>query len=335
MVAADQYSSELSFSVQSEDFRNPLDSLAGLGQVSSGTTSDSEILYEFIGSQQIVRDVNKDLNLKDIFSKAEDDPIFALDPDVSIEGLREHWRKRVKVSHEKGSGVIRVEAIAFTAEDAQAINEAIVEESQELVDRLSFVARQDATKHAQSDLEDASQRLKEARRRLSEFRAQTNIVDPAIDIKKKSGVEAALEQQLAEALITKDLLEKTNRDQNDPRHAQVQNRIDSIRSRIRIERNEMSEGNRDSFIGIVGQFENLTVEREFAEKTYLSAAAAYDSARAEAKRRTKYLLVHIQPTLADSSLYPKRGLILGMFLGFGFLSWMLVILVGYSLRDRG
>lgn len=335
VVADDQYSSELSFSVQSEDFRSPLNALAGLGQISSGTTSDSEILYEFINSQQIVREIDASLDLRTIFSKAQNDPIFALNPDVSIEELREHWKKRVRVSYEKGSGVVRVEAIAYTAQDAQAINEAIIEESQKLVDRLSFVARQDATRYAQSDLEDASQRLKDARRQLSEFRAQTNIVDPTSDIESRSGVEAALEQQLAEALISKDLLEKSTQDENDPRRIQAQNRIDSIRNRISSERNEMSEGSRNGLIGIVGRFEDLTVEREFAEAAYLSAAAAYDSASAEAKRRTKYLLVHIQPTLADRSLYPQRMLILGLILGFGLLSWMLLVMIGYSLRDRG
>lgn len=334
-IAEDQYSSEMSFSIQSEEFTNPLEALQGLGQVSTGTSSDSEVLYEFIESQKIVRDIDEKLNLRAIFSRAEDDPVYTIHDDATIEELREHWRWRVQATHESGSGLLRVKALAFTPEDAQNINESILAESQALVDRLSKIAREDAIRYAEVDLEEANERLKKARRAFSEFRAANNIVDPTLDVQSRSGVETALEQQLAEAMISRDLLERSTQDPNDPRLSQAQNRIDSIRKRIEDERTSLGQGQAEGLIGVIGQFEELTVDREFAEKAYLSAAAAFDTARAEAKRRTKYLAVHVEPTIADSSLYPKRALTLGIIFGFSFLLWALVVMVGYSLRDRG
>lgn len=334
-IAEDQYASETSFTVQSEEFTNPLEALAGLGQVSTGTSPDSKILYEYMTSQAIVRNINEKIDLYSIFGRAKGDPVFTIDDDASIEELRKHWKWRVNVTYESGGGLLYVESLAFTPEDAQAINKAIIEEGQKLIDKLSMVARNDALRYAEADLEIASDRLREARRELSEFRAESNIVDPTMDVQSRTGVETALEQQLAEAMIGKDLLEKTTSDPNDPRLIQADNRIDSIRKRIQDERTSLSQGNAEGLIGVVGQFEELLVEREFAEKAYLSAAAAFDSARAEAKRRTKYMAVHIEPTLADSTLFPKRGQITAIIFGFGLLIWALIVMIGYSLRDRG
>ena len=51
--AEDQFASEMAFSIRSEEFVNPLETLNGLGQLSTGTTADAEVVYEFIGSQKI------------------------------------------------------------------------------------------------------------------------------------------------------------------------------------------------------------------------------------------------------------------------------------------
>ena len=44
-----------------------------------------------------------------------------------------------------------------------------------------------------------------------------------------------------------------------------------------------------AFADLVGEYERLVVDREFAEQSYVSALAAYDSARGDAKRQNRYL----------------------------------------------
>ena len=62
--------------------------------------------------------------------------------------------------------------------------------------------------------------------------------------------------------------------------------------------------------------------------------AAYDAAMAEARRQTRYLAAHMQPTLAESARYPQRGVWLGVILGFIFLGWTIVVMIFYALKDR-
>ncbi|WP_260107663.1 hypothetical protein [Phaeobacter inhibens] len=62
-------------------------------------------------------------------------------------------------------------------------------------------ARADAMRYARADLDEALERLKDARQSLTSFRTRTRIVDPEADIQGRMGVMNNLQQQLAEALI--------------------------------------------------------------------------------------------------------------------------------------
>ena len=62
---------------------------------------------------------------------------------------------------------------------------------------------------------------------------------------------------------------------------------------------------------VVGDFEELKIDLEFANTAYIQTMAAVTAARAEARRQSRYLAPHVAPTLAEQSLYPRRGLISG------------------------
>ena len=85
---------------------------------------------------------------------------------------------------------------------------------------------------------------------------------------------------------------------------------------------------------LIEEYQALELERQFAEKSYLSALAARDVALAEAQRQSRYLATHISPTLAETAEYPRRELLLLMIAGFLLLSWSILVMVYYSLRDR-
>ena len=109
-------------------------------------------------------------------------------------------------------------------------------------------------------------------------------------------------------------------------------------SRITEEKKKLGIGDQSgesqAFATLVGEFERLSVDREFAETTYTAALASFDSAQAEARRQTRYLAAHVRPTLAEQAEYPKRLTLLGLIALFAFLSWSILVLVAYSLRDR-
>lgn len=334
-IASDQYSSRVSFSIRSEEIKNPLDALGSLGQISSGTSSDASILNEYIRSQKLIEDISENIDLSALYAKPDYDPVFAYDPDKPIEDLLGYWQWMTYVAYDSGSGLIDVEAFAFTPEDAHLIATEVMNASSKLVEELSNIARADTTRHAAYELDRATERLTNARLALSNLRDREQLIDPRIDLESRMGVLTALQQQLAISIIDYDLLVGSTR-ASDPRLETISRTINAIENRIAEERNKIGQTGNDqeAFASVVGTYEAVLADREFAEKAYIAAAAGYDSALAEARRQSRYLAAHVPPTMAQSSQYPNR-LMLGLgVLGSVLLFWMICVLTVYAMMDR-
>lgn len=337
--AMDQYASTVAFTVRSEDISSPTDFLGGLAPaLGGGSGSDADILYEFIRSQSLVEKIDAQLDLRDFYSQhLEQDPIFAFDPAGTIEDLTAYWQRMVRISYDASSGLMELRVLAFEPHHAHTIAVAIYDQSTDVINNLSAIAREDATRYAREDLDLAVERLKNARESLTAFRISSEIVDPNADIQGQMGLLNLLQEQQVEALIEFDLLNNSTRD-GDPRLEQARRRIIVIEDRIREERRQFSgvdvgEGD-TNYAETIAEFERLGVDREFAEQAYAAALANYDSARAEANRQSRYLAAYITPTMAQRSEFPNRPLLIFVIALFSFLSWAILALSYYALRDR-
>jgi capsular polysaccharide transport system permease protein len=334
--AVDQYASTLGFTVRSEDTSSALDLLGGFGQaLGGGGTHDSDVLFEFISSQELVRAINNDLDLRRKFSEhAEQDPLMSFDTEGTIEDLTDFWQRMVRVSYDSGSGLIELRVLAFRPEDAQEIARAIYDKSSTMINALAASARADATRYAQEDLDLAVERLKSAREALTAFRLANELVDPNADIQAQMGLMSTLQTQQAEAMIEFDLISETA-NSNNPRLEQAKRRLDVIGLRIDQERQKFGNGpGGEQFATTISEFERLSVDREYAETTYAAALTALDSSRAEANRQSRYLAAYIQPTLAEKSEFPQREIIIALVALFSFLLWATASLIYYAMRDR-
>ena len=337
VYAADQYASKVGFTVRREESSSAMEILGGLTQISGSSSSDTDILYEFVQSQELVREIDETLDLHAIYGKPGQDVFFRLDEDASIEDLLDYWGRMVRVNYDPGSGLIEIEVRAFAPEDAQEIARELFTRSSAMINELSNIAREDVTRYAKEELDLAVERLKTARQAMRLFRNETQIVDPSADIQGQMGLLNSLQSQLADALINLDLLAGTT-GESDPRVVQAQRRIEVIQKRIAEERSKLgvsnSGANDEAFANLVSQFEVLQVDLEFAQNAYVSALTAYDTSVAEARRQSRYLAAYLEPTLAETPRYPQRAIILTVLALLLFGSWTILVLIYYSLRDR-
>ena len=74
--AADQYHSEVAFSIRSEEGTSAAAAgiLGALTQIGSGSASDTDILFEYIRSQRIVEEIDPELDLRAMFRKRAERP---------------------------------------------------------------------------------------------------------------------------------------------------------------------------------------------------------------------------------------------------------------------
>ena len=339
VFAADQYASRLAFSVRSEEQSSAIEILGGITELSGSSSSDSDILYAYLNSQELVSRIDDKVDLGTIWSRVTplEDPVFAYDKSGTIEDLVAHWKRKVSIVYDSGTRLIEMRILAFEPNDAMLIAQTVLDESTEMINQLSAIAREDAIRYAREDLQSALARLRSARQELTRFRNRTQIVDPSIDTQNQMGLLITLQQQLADAFISVDLLLDTTGPE-DPRLIQAQRRVEVIEERIRAERQKLGLGGDEEggivYADLVGEYEGLIVDREFAETSYTATLAAFDAALAEARRQSRYLAAHVRPTLAERGEYPKRLILTLVVAVFSLLGWAIFCLVFYSLRDR-
>src|SRR5262249_6050961 len=139
LIAADQYASEFRFAVRGGshpafDVNSAVGVLAGLPRTQR--TQDSLILYEYIRGRGIVEELDRLINLRQIYSNPKADFFAAFNPKESIEELALYWRWRCYVSYDTMSSTITVIVRAFTAEDSLTISKTIIDLSEKLVNEL-------------------------------------------------------------------------------------------------------------------------------------------------------------------------------------------------------
>lgn len=340
VMAEDQYASTTAFTVRSDETSTATELLGGLsGIVNTGAGGNADVLFEYIHSQELVEAVDTQLDLVGHYSVTwESDPLFSLWPEATIEDLQWFWNRMVRITYDKGSGLLMVEVRARDPEYAREVARLVVRESEAMINTLNAAARRDSMANARAELDESLTRLSTARTALAGFRARTQILDPLADIQGRMGVLNNLQQQLAETYVESDLLSQSV-DSTDPRLRQLERRIEVIESRIIEERKNFAANNvtvdNTDYPALLAQYESLLVDQEFAEQTYRAALTAMDAARSNAERQQLYLATYIRPTLAQRAEYPQRLLLVGLVLFFSLLVWAILALVYYSLRDRG
>jgi capsular polysaccharide transport system permease protein len=334
-VALDQYASRVGFSVQKEEAGSAVEILGGITELSGSSSSDTDILYKYLQSRELITIIDTRLNLRDMFTRPED-PLVTLPPEPTIEDLEAQWGRMVDIFYDTASFLIEVRVRAFTPGDSRAITEAILAESTRKLNDITSTGREDATGYAREELNVAKARLRDARQALTAFRIRTQIVDPAADVQGRMGLLNNLLSQQAMALIELDLVAATATP-SDPRYIQAQRRVDVIEARLREERARFGDSpdqEDQRYAELVAEFEALSVDLEFAQQAYLTSLATYDAAIAEAQRKSRYLATYLPPTLAERAEFPQRWLLFALFAGAAFALWAIGVMVYYTLRDR-
>jgi len=322
-TAADQYASRLAFSVRSSEASAPLEIVGTVTQLgNSGAATDGRLLYDFIQSQQMVAVLRRRLPLVAWYNRDPGDWIFAVGAEPTIEDLTDYWNWMTDVALDPASGLLTVEVRAFDPGYAQAIAQVVLEESARLINALSESSRADAVHHAGRELEEAEARLRRIRTRLGAFREAEQEVDPSQNARVAIELVAGLEEELAEAQVPLELLEGT------------------LESRIAAERTRLGTGTAQGDASarplsqIVGEYEELVVDREVAKQAYRVALSAYEQAKAEARRRHRHLAVHIEPTISEEPEYPRRQLLTAAVFGLALALWSILVLIAHNIRER-
>jgi capsular polysaccharide transport system permease protein len=335
-VAADQYESDVGFGSRTEDTPSSFSFLGLLGGSGASSASDMDVVNQFISSQELVVRIDKQLNLRKIYSRPARDWLAAFPVDGSLEDLVDYWQKMVVVNFDRSTGLMTLKIFAFDPKDAQDIAKAVLAESTSIINELSKTAQDDSTRYSREALAKAESRMTETQNALTAFQLKHHIVDPSVQVGGTAQVVGSLIGQLASAEIDLDMLTGTVPD-NDPRIGQLKRRIDVIQKRMDAEQAKvggLSDTESAGFAKLTIDYQNLQMAQDFAQKAYLTSLGAYDQAVNNAEHKTRYLATYLQPTVAETSTAPNRPLRIFLLVLAGLFSWSALAMIYYALRDR-
>ncbi|MBO1076011.1 capsule biosynthesis protein [Roseomonas marmotae] len=326
--AAGQYVSEARFVVRGQQEGR---ASASLGQVLGAAAGFKQVpeeamtVRDYLGSYDAIAALKERIGLLEIYRRPEADFLARLwDPDMPAEFLQIYYNHMNDVQVDNTGGITTIRARAFRPEDAQRIAEEQLRLSEEFVNQLSSRARESSLATAQSELERAEQRVVAAQDAITAWRQREQAVDPATLAQINQAGFAALDKELNTARTELQEKQAFMRSDN-PQIATLRNRIQALETRIRVERDRLSNGD-EALPERIAVFERLAQEREFANRQLASATASLETARIDAQRQQLFLSRVVQPNLAEYPLYPRSFIflislfaVLTMLYGVGWL----------------
>jgi capsular polysaccharide transport system permease protein len=327
-VAADRFVTEAGFVVRVVEDQTAPDVMGGLTGLmgATSTTSDTAIVLAFLQSRDLVELVNQDVDLAKVWSGVED-PLFAYQGGT-VEDLVEHWKSNVVATHDTTTGLVAITVDAFDPNASQAITASVLTHTEDLVNRLSERARQDAMAASVSELARTEDKLRAATEAQRAFRDEAGALNPLGSAEAMVAQIAVIEGELSQ--VRRQMAQLKDRvDASSPALERLQveeaglvGEIESLRAQ--------SGGDAD----LMARFESLELEKGFAQQAYATALSAVEQARVRAERAQRYLAVYQEPQLAQRATLPNRPLAAALTLLALFAAWSIGALLVRHVRDK-
>lgn len=293
-----------------------------LGTAASSTTLDAFILQSYVGSLDMLQKVDQRVGLRAHFSDRSKDLYSRLWLEPTQEELLKYWQWIATANFNQEKGIISLEVKAYTPKMAKAINDAILEFSEELVNQINTRAHQDAVLLTQKEVAAAEERHLRAMEALQKFRDDKVILDPAATAQSLERIVTRLEDEAAsiqaELTTTLSVMHKDS-----PKVATLQFRLRAVQEQIAKEKGRLagltsSDGvTSDPLSSLFGSYTHLASEEKFAQERLLKAMEAAEKARIQAIAQSRYIVAFQPPTLPEESMYPRP--LLFTLLSFCFL----------------
>lgn len=341
-IASDQYVAEARLSVRAAPLaqRQGIGGLPPLGGQGFGSMlqladQDAHIVAEYLRSRAAVEDLSQRLDLVSMFRRPGLDFWARLQAAPKAEELVKYWTTMLRTSVDGPSGIVTISVRAFRPQDARELAEACVQLSEALVNKLSERARLDALRKAEEEARRAEGLLQAALRDLRAFRDKEGILDPGSAA--SSNAQLLLGAMAERGRLQTDLFVLTRALAPDaPTVKALKDRIDGMDGQIEQLRGELTNKSTQAktLSSALVRFEELELQRIFAEKLFTIAQGGLERARSRAQQQQLYLTVFAPPYLPQEARYPERlamSLVIPLVL---LMIWSIFALTGLAIEDH-
>ncbi|MEB2792143.1 capsule biosynthesis protein [Campylobacter upsaliensis] len=319
-IAADRYVSSTSLSVRSTSGESiQAGGILSLLSTTSNNNEDMKYLRGYIHSLDLLKKLEESIKLRELYQEQFVDLPYRIFDSSSSESYLKFFKSRVKLKVDDKTGLLNVEVEAFTPKSAQIIAQSIVEESEKFINEISHKAAREQMRFAEEEVNTYKERYLKAQNALIAFQNKYGVFDPLKQAESKSKLIAQIEVNLAQREAALLNLQSYMND-SAPEVVALKAEIGAIKKQLEREMAKISANNSNTqkLNDMAAKFQNLTIEAKFAQQAYETALKAYESARIEAARKIKQLVIVQSPNLPESARYPER--LYGILTAFLILS---------------
>jgi len=311
------------------------------GSGTSGAASQNFIVADYLTSPQAVDDLQKRIDVRSLYSRSEINRWQRFDSRKPMEAFVDYFSHYVHADYDQVTGLAIATVRAFTAADAQRIGQTLADLSEALVNEINSRAYRDSIRAAEVEVQQAQQHMKEVDASLLAFRAKEGVIDPGNSVvatniqlaQQLEGNLVNLQAQLgAQGLANMDT-------RNGPAGKLLRAQIESNQQQLAVVERQIAHdsggaGGANALADVVGKYEQLTLDQQYAQTMLMQTLQALDLARANAVAQHLYIVPYVTPILPQSATYPHRGLntLLGSLGFFGF--WLAALLVYRTIQDH-
>ncbi|MEH3117894.1 MAG: capsule biosynthesis protein [Methylorubrum populi] len=314
LIASDRYVTEARFAL-----RPALGSVDKVQNDETGSNSslskqmiaqDTLITTSYIASRQMIETMERQMPLREMFSREGIDFLSRSDAEEPIERFMRYWHKRVTTSVDANGGIILLKVQAFDPQESYNLARAILQESERMVNQLSLKARNAALAESGHELEVAKERMLEAQRAMRDLRNRAGVLDAQSANKNNLMVIAELRKKRIElsvqlTLSLRDLAPERRQIQD--LKAQIQELDENI-EKIERQMTSTDPEQRRLLSEAMTEFEGLENQRKNALLYYNKVLAANEQARIVANRQIEFFTPVVEPVVPVSAIEPRRHL---------------------------
>jgi capsular polysaccharide transport system permease protein len=327
-IASDQYVSEAKFTVSS----GAIPKMDSLGSVTGVPpiliVQDTQVVTSYIQSRAMVEELERTVGLRDAYGSKSIDWWARFRKDKPVEKFTDYWEKMCDATISFPSGIVTLTVRAFSPGDAKRIADAVVKQSENLINALNERMRNDTVRASERDMQRATEDLGRARMQMELERNAEGIIDVGQTNTALTDLISGLQADLLKAqqeyqteihYVTADAPQMKVLSS---RISAMQNQLQELKAKLTSQTEQSVSASADSALsGKMTKFAELDLNERIAEKRYELSVATVEAARMMSERKMLYLHEIVAPALPQDAEYPKRWLDIGMTFLASLLAW--------------
>lgn len=331
-IAEDQYTAEARFTVRSLADNSPEVVTVSLLNMAPAP-QDAYVVTSFIHSTALLDRIRDRIDYRAMFRRSGYDFIGSFSDNGSSEAFLDYWKGQVSAYIDGPSNIITLRVRTFRPEDSIRLANAILEESEKLINELSDRSRHDMIAGSMAEVERAGKAYGATLAALNNFQKQSALLNPQVSAMETGALLTGLIAKKLEFDSRLFMLQQSG-GTNSPAYRQLLIGREAMEAQIEEMRGKMTGSENKSFADSLAEFSRLDTDRMVAEKLYEATRRNYEMTLMAAMRKGLYLTVFVKPLLPEEALYPRRFLTpLLMLIGF-FVLWAVVRLIWASVEDH-